>query len=55
MAITEQIKVIMIKKGIKQKDLIKALHSNKSDISNAIAGRNRPILQKEILNYLKLI
>lgn len=53
MPITERIKVLMIRKGVKQRDLIKPLHSNKADISNAIAGRNRPILQKEILNYLK--
>jgi len=51
----KQIRLLLISKNIKQKDLIKALHSNKSDISNAIAGRNRPILQKEILNYLKSI
>lgn len=55
MAISEKIRVLMIKKGIKQTDLIKAFGSNKSDISNAIAGRDRPILQKEILNYLKSI
>lgn len=55
MPITEQIKVLMIRKGVKQKDLIKSLDSNKSDISNAIAGRDRPLLQKRILNHLKSI
>lgn len=53
MTITEKIKIGMIKKGVKQKDLIKALKSNKGDISNAIAGRDRPVLQKRIYEHLK--
>lgn len=48
-----QIKIAMLEKGIKQTHLIKALKSNKSDISNAIADRDRPELRKKIIQYIK--
>jgi transcriptional regulator with XRE-family HTH domain len=53
MSKTEKIKILLLKKGLKQRDLVKKLKKSKSEISNAIAGRKRPVLQEEIFDYLK--
>ena len=52
-SLTEKIKILLVKKSLKQKDVAKKLKISKAEVSNAIAGRQRPILQQKIYDYLK--
>lgn len=52
-SLTEKIKILLVKKSLKQKDVAKKFKISKAEVSNGIAGRNRPLLQEKIYNYLK--
>ena len=50
---TKNIKKLLLDKNICQRDLTEVFKISKAEVSNAIAGRKRPILQQKIYDYLK--
>lgn len=53
--VTKTIKELLLKKNLKQEDLVQLLGIKKSMLSQAINGRPKsfPLMQKKILAYLK--